>query len=208
MEDISITKQWVCTHNGHSWILDTKSIQHGGEELTFVKLIKWKRDFVKFSTGKALSFSPGGSKEYCTISCVNEVVKARQIAANDALTRAMDTDEVDRRRVAGRKRTRPRTCKPSDLVLLDDVLLIALPGAHGGHFRCLAEGIGSKVCWLEVSRPVMQWILSFTSARLAESAQSADVEVPDGAHHGHAEAHQGHVEAHQGHDEAHQSDDS
>jgi hypothetical protein len=162
--DFTLQQRWVVTRNQSTWILETKDVQvTDNNVMTFVHLEKWNRQFVKFSTGKYLSIVKGCSKQFSQSSCVDILVSARQAAADRALIDALRSDEGDDADAGRkRKRQRSRTCKASDLLLINTILDINVAGQHGGSFRCLAEGLGTKAVWLELSQRTLQWIMAQT----------------------------------------------
>ena len=159
--DFQLEQRWVVTRDQNKWILDTKDIQvheHGETRtFTFMKLEKRHRQLVKFTTGKYLNLKKGSSREFSQ-SCVDTLITARQSAADQALQDALRSDDEERPK-QGRKRKHERQCKPTDLVLISDILNVNVAGERGGRFKVLAEGLGTKLVWLEMSHAALLWLV-------------------------------------------------
>jgi hypothetical protein len=131
-----------------TWCAHTKTVTFNGEDVVFVQLDKWDRGFVKFVTGKPLTWqSESGAGDANNVNCkfLDTMQQLRTRAANKAFSDAIAAHEDDD---DNPKKPKQRKANRDDEAVVDDqVLTLQLPELVGDAGRVLANSVTLKVLW-------------------------------------------------------------
>ena len=153
----------------HTWLANTRSVPvHDGEDMVFVQLDKWERGFVKFVTGKPLTFK-SEIQEANNVNCkfLDTLQRLRTRAANKAFSDAIAANEDGGDDEPKPKKPRQRQAKRDDEAVIDDtVLTLQLPELVGDGGNVIANsvtlkvlwGVKNDVVWIELKEDNLQYI--------------------------------------------------
>ena len=133
-----------------TWLANTRSVAvHDGEDMVFVQLDKWERGFVKFVTGKSLTWK-SKTQEANNVNCkfLDTLQQLRTRAANKAFNDAIAANEDGGDDEPKPKKPRQRKANRDDEAVIDDtVLTLQLPELIGDTSNVLANSVTMKVLW-------------------------------------------------------------
>ena len=115
------------------WVPEAKEV----DALVFMRVSKWDRNFVKFCTGKALSFARHSRRDV-NVSFIEVLQKLRTTVVDEAITSAYASEDAEKK-----KSKRIRKAREADRDLAPAVLTMSCPEVRRGDL-CV-PGISIKV---------------------------------------------------------------
>ena len=152
----------------HTWLSNTRSVPvHDGEDMVFVQLDKWERGFVKFVTGKGLTFKTE-DHEANNVNCkfLDTLQKLRTRAANKAFSDAIAANENGDDDEPKHKKPRRNAHRDDEAIIDDTVLTLQLPELVNDDGAVIANsvtlkvlwGVKNDVVWIELKEDNLQYI--------------------------------------------------
>ena len=138
----------VTTDDGTQWVPEQKEVG----DVTFCAVSKWQRALVRLVQQKALDLRPGQEGGNINVAFWDDLMKARQEAANEALDKALKSEDAPQ--PPAKRRKKHIKASVHELALLPAVLELSLPATSGAGehaMRVLSEGLGTTTVWIELT---------------------------------------------------------
>ncbi|CAE7662933.1 unnamed protein product [Symbiodinium sp. CCMP2592] len=158
----SVHRQLRVLKGEQAWV-PTEEVTVDGK--VYIKFFKWDSDLVYLMTGKKLYLAKEKRSSSGSLDCDlwQDLVKARQEAANDLLTKAKT---VEHEGGPPKKKAKLQRATSKSMILLPETVEVS---CREYKLRMLLRGLGSQVLWLEGTCENLQWFFdNVQSSRVKE----------------------------------------